>query len=134
MFIHNKCYRKNEKILSNKVKEIEIANSKLNANIKKRLEAQIQFNKKWKMTINDIIEKLEKRVTNLKQETHTLRQAKKELRQQLRQVEAELHEYKERLKSLCLDVTKVASFSKEHLIAKEGKVRFAKTNTSPVHR
>ncbi|GJQ77354.1 hypothetical protein Trydic_g20764 [Trypoxylus dichotomus] len=106
---------KNEKILSNKIKEIEIANSKLNSNIKKRLVAQIQFNKKWKATMNDIIQKLEKRVHDLKQESHTLRQSKKELRQKLRESEEQLNEYKERLKSLCLDVTKIASFSKEHL-------------------
>ncbi|KAI4463963.1 hypothetical protein MML48_4g00006719 [Holotrichia oblita] len=110
---------KNEKILSNKIKEIEIANAKLNKGVKKRLEDQIQFNKKWKATMNDIIQKLEKRVNDLKQESHSLRQSKKELRQKLREAEEQLNEYKERLKSLCLDVTKVANFSKEHFTATE---------------
>lgn len=69
--------------------------------------------------MNDIIQKLEKRVNDLKQESHSLRQSKKELRQKLREAEEQLSEYKERLKSLCLDVTKVAIFSKEHLSATE---------------
>lgn len=66
---------------------------------------------------------MEKRVLKLKQEGSMLKKMNRELTSKLRESEQHMIIYKERLKSLCLDVTKVASFSKEHLIEKGSNIK-----------
>ncbi|XP_017775582.1 PREDICTED: restin homolog [Nicrophorus vespilloides] len=101
-----------DRLLTEKLSEIEANNAKTNKELMEQLQSQIDLNHKWKREVKDVTEKMEKRMEELRKEILNVKKSKRKLEAQLSEAEKKCNEYKGHLFKLCNEFNDIAEEAK----------------------